>query len=1019
MKFLLLLCFALSGFAQVTTGALTGRVLDPSGAAVSNAPVILEDAQRSFRRETVSAPDGFYRFPQLPAAAYRLKVEVPRFAALTRDNISIAPGQTRREDVTLRIAGSRAEIEVAATARAASESAQIGLTLDADRIKSLPLNRRDFLQLALLAPGVAPPVQDSELSSRGAFAMHASGGREEFNQYLLDGVDNNDPYNNRFILQPPVETIQEFRVETNSYGAEFGRSAGGQINIVTRGGSNYWHGEAYEYFRNRELDARNYFEAPTEKARYQRNQFGGALSGPVRADRAFFYANLGGLEERHGFSRLGAVPSAAQRSGDLTSLSKPVIDPFAQRPFPGNLIPASRIHPLANRVLSLFPTTSLFQPVLRGSLPQGSGRLDTKEFNFRYSFGRQNLFEPYAEETQSIPGFGNKVNNTGHNAMIHHTRALTPHVLHSLRAGFSRSFRQVLPENNERDVGREWGVNWLNVRPRDYGFPLFNVQGFSSVGDATPLPMERYSNTYQLTESLQIHRGRHLFKLGGDVRRQEVNGYLDYFARGQLTFGGALTGSGIGDLLLGFPQTAIQSQFDNPQTLKSYFTGLWLQDDWKVTPRLTLNVGARYEYFMPPVDRFDRMAAFDPATGRLAQVGTNGVRRSVMAPDRNNFAPRVGVAYSLNADTVVRAGYGVFYDAGMFVVNSAQYFNPPYFSIRVWFPTAAVFPSLTNPFPSNGGIVPPATLNTVSPDATTTSLQHWSFSMERQLDRATTVSLGYVGSKGTNLVRSRDLNQPLPLPGNPQANRPRPSYGGIFFIETGANSNYHSLQANVNRRLARGVSMLASYTYSKSIDNTSGFITSGPDKNFPQNSRDYAAERALSSFDMRQRLTATASWTLPGAHAWTRNFEVRGIFTAQSGQPFSPYLRFDNSNTGNTGGTFGYDRPNAVGDPNLSGRSAARWFRTEAFAMPARYSFGNAGRNVLTGPAMATLDSSVARVFYLTERFRVTASMEAFNLLNRTNFELPERFLDEPSTFGRVLSAKAPRQAQLSLRVQF
>ena len=270
MKYPLLL-FALPALAQVTTGALTGRVLDPSGAAVPSAAITIGDAQHGFRRETVSGPDGLYRFPQLPPNAYVLNAKAANFSPFALVNIAITAGQTRREDITLAVAGAQTELDVAATSRTASESAQQGLTLDAERIASLPLNRRDFLQLALLAPGIAPPVQDSELSSRGAFAMHASGGREEFNQYLLDGVDNNDPYNNRFILQPPVETIQEFRVESNSYGAEFGRSAGGQINIITRGGSNFWHGEAFEYFRNRELDARNFFEAPSEKARYQRN----------------------------------------------------------------------------------------------------------------------------------------------------------------------------------------------------------------------------------------------------------------------------------------------------------------------------------------------------------------------------------------------------------------------------------------------------------------------------------------------------------------------------------------------------------------------------------------------------------------------------------------------------------------------------------------------------------------------------------------------------------------------------
>lgn len=984
------------------------------------------DPLRGLQRQTVSGVDGMYLFTLLPPAGYTLRVSASGFAALAREGVAISPGQSRRETVTLALAGASDSTEVAAAARPADSAGQ-GLTLESERIRSLPLNRRDFLQLALLAPGVTPPAQDSELSSRGAFAMHANGGREEFNQYLLDGVDNNDPYNNRFLLQPPVETIQEFRVETAGYGAEFGRSAGGQVNIITRSGTNEVHGELYEYFRNRALDARNFFEGST-KARYQRNQFGGALGGPMRRNRSFFHANFGGIVERQGLPRLGVVPSPAQRSGDLSASTRPVIDPFAQRPFPGNVIPASRIHPLAPRVLELFPASASGafqgQPILRDSNPQGSARMDQRfsardELTLRYSYGLQDLFEPYAEDSRSLPGFGNVVRNSGHNAMAHYSRTLTPRAVNSLRLGFTRSFRQVLPENHTLDVGRLWGVSWLNVRPRDFGYPSINVQGFSSVGDATPLPIERYSNSYQITENLQWQMGKHLLKLGADVRRQEVNGFLDYFARGQLTFGGAVSGSGISDLLLGITQTAIQAQFDNPQTLSSYFTGLWLQDDWKITRRLTLNLGLRYEYFSPPVDRFDRMAAFDPATGKLGQVGTGGIRRSVTAPDRNNFAPRVGVAYMLRPNTVLRAGYGVHFDAGMFVVNSSQYFNPPYFNIRVWFPTATVFPTLSNPFPSNSGITPPATLNTVSPAAATTYLQHWNAGVEHQIDGQTTVSATYTASAGSRLVRSRDLNQPLPMAGSPQANRPNPAFGGIFFIETGANSSFHSLQLNANRRLVRGYSLLASYTYGKSIDDTSSFIASGPDRNFPQNSRNYRAERGLSSFDMRQRLALTGVAELPRRYLLTRNTEARAIVTAQSGQPFSAYLRFDNSNTGNTGSTFGFDRPNVSGSPQLDARGPEKWFRTEAFSTPARFTFGNAGRNILIGPALATVDASVARRIAIADRFRLTLSAEIFNLLNRTNFDLPERFLDEPSTFGRILSARAPRQFQLSVRLQF
>jgi hypothetical protein len=518
----------------VTSGSLSGRVLDPSGAAVPGAAVELEDPLRGAQRQTVSGADGLYLFTLLPPSGYRVRVSAPGFAALALEGLSIGPGQARREDVTLPLAGVSETTEVAAAARPADAAGQ-GLTLESERIRSLPLNRRDFLQLALLAPGVAPPAQDSELSSRGAFAMHANGAREEFNQYLLDGVDNNDPYNNRFLLQPPVETIQEFRVETGGYGAEFGRSAGGQVNIITRSGTNELHGELYEYFRNRALDAGNFFEGE-RKARYQRNQFGGALGGPLRRNRAFFHGNFGGIVERQGLPRLGVVPTAAQRAGDLSGSSRPATDPFTQRPFPGNVIPASRIHPLAGRVLDLFPVsaTGAFQgqPVLRDSNPQGSARFDQRfsardELTLRYSYGLQNLFEPYAEDSRALPGFGNVVRNAGHNAMAHYTKTLSPWAVNSLRLGFTRSFRQVLPENHLVDVGRLWGVNWLNVRPRDYGYPSISVQGFSPVGDATPLPIERYSNSYQITEGLQLQAGRHVFKLGADVRRQEVNGFLD------------------------------------------------------------------------------------------------------------------------------------------------------------------------------------------------------------------------------------------------------------------------------------------------------------------------------------------------------------------------------------------------------------------------------------------------------------------------------------------------------------
>jgi hypothetical protein len=355
----------------------------------------------------------------------------------------------------------------------------------------------------------------------------------------------------------------------------------------------------------------------------------------------------------------------------------------------------------------------------------------------------------------------------------------------------------------------------------------------------------------------------------------------------------------------------------------------------------------------------------------------------------------------------------------MLITNTSLYFNPPYFNVRAFFPTKTALLTLDNPFPTERGITPPPSPNTLSPDLSTGYLQDWSFGLERQLGGSARVSLSYAGSKGTHLLRSRDLNQALPGPGIVALRRPLPSYSGIFFTESGANSNYQSLQASVNRRFAKGVAFQASYTFSKSIDDTSAFLGTKSDKNFPQNSRDLRAERGLSSFDVRHRFTSAWVYDLPGSNKLVRGFELRGIITAQSGQPFTPYLRFDNSNTGNSGGIFGLDRPDLLHNPSLSNKGPDRWFDTSAFRIPAQYHFGSAGRNILTGPGLFSIDMAVSRRFALSERVSLSLDVESFNIANHTQFDLPERYADQPTTFGRIFSAKAPRQVQCALRLSF
>jgi hypothetical protein len=1029
------LCMALlaaQGYAQVTTGSLSGFVWDPNRRPVPGAALKVSDRMHSLVRPVTTDNAGFYRLAEMSPSEYEVTVSAAGFQAVTTAEVRVGVGSSTRVDFTLQVAGQRTAVEVKAQVRGVqTETADLAAVLDQTTVSNLPLNQRDFLRLGLLTAGVLPPVQDSELSTRGSFAMHANGGREEFNNYLLDGVDNNDQTNNRYVLQPPIDSIQEFKIATNNYAAEYGRSAAGQVNVLTRGGSNQWHGSVYEYLRNRALDWPNYFDAG-EKAKYIRNQFGAGLGGPAIREKSFFFASFDGLRARQGMTRLATVPSAAVRSGDLSGLGGVISDPFTGEPFPQNRIPANRISPVARQILSLYPAANLSgdagnylaQPVSSATQSQFSGRLDQyltvrDQLTLRYSYGRSDLFEPYAEQSTDVPGFGDYPKDRGHNAMLHHQHTFGPRTTNSLLLGLNRATRSVQSQNYQTDVNKLWGVSYLPTQARDYGYPSIGVAGYSLVGDVTQLPIMRTATTYQAADVLSLVRQNHSLKLGGEVRNVRNNGVLDILSRGSLSFSGDISGSGPSDLLLGYPVFAIQSRSDNTQTQRTTGYSAFFQDDWKIGPKLTLNLGVRYEFNTPATDPTNRMTVFDLQRMDLVRVGTEGLSRSGIRADRNNLAPRLGFAWSLTPTTVLRGGYGIFYDCGTLMVSSAAYFNPPYFNIYVFFPSAAGLLTLNNPFPTQNGMLPPASLSSFSPDLTTAYLQHWNLNLQREIKGAGTLSLAYAASKGTHLIRSRDLNQPRPGAGDVGSRSPYPEFSNIFFSESGANSEYQSLQASFHRPLSRGATLIGLYTFSKSIDDTSAFLSTTADKNFPQDSRNFRLDRGLSSFDMTHRATLAVVQKLPGRNRLTRGFQTSGILVIQSGQPFTPLLQFDNSNTGNTGGNFGSDHPNVLRNPALSNPSPDRWFDTSAFAVPEQYTFGNAGRNIVRGPGLATVDVSLSRQFTLAERGSLQFQAQAFNLLNRANFDLPEHFADAPATFGKIFSAKAPRQVQFSLRFSF
>jgi len=366
---------------------------------------------------------------------------------------------------------------------------------------------------------------------------------------------------------------------------------------------------------------------------------------------------------------------------------------------------------------------------------------------------------------------------------------------------------------------------------------------------------------------------------------------------------------------------------------------------------------------------------------------------------------------------VIRGGYGLYYDSGMMTVNTSQYFNPPQFNLRLFFPSASGLLSLNNPFPLSAGFVPPPTLSALSPDIVNGYLQHWNASVQRDVIAIGTVTVTYAASKGSNLVRPLNINQAVPGPGDVQLRRPNPAYSDIFFVESAGRSRFDSLQMSFDRALKRGVSVLATYTLARSNDDASAFLGVPSDKNLPQDSRNPGAEWAPSSFDVRHRVTIAYIVALPSSNVWTRNMQIQGIAVMHSGQPFTPLLRFDNSNTGNTGGsTAGSDRPNVAGNTELPNPTADQWFNTAAFSIPAAGTFGNAGRNSLRGPGFASFDIAMSKRLQANRRFGTTVELQVFNLFNKTNFNLPANLADEQATFGRILSAQAPRQVQLSVR---
>ncbi len=1037
LLFVVALAAALPAAAQSHRASMRGLVTDSTGAVLRGAHVEATQRTTNERRTVTTDEGGRFAVPELPVGPYVVEITLAGYRSHTT-RAELAVGEELWLDVPLNPSIEQSVEVNAPLVPIERDSAAMGTLIDTRQISGLPLDGRNFLELTLLAPGTAPAPQGSASSVRGDFAFTVNGAREDANAFLLDGVYNVDPKLGTTGVRPSVDAIREFEILTSTYDASFGRNAGGQVNVVTHSGTNAVDGTAYGFFRNGGLDAKNYF-APADAADpdYDRQQFGVSVGGPLARDRAFFFVDYEGTRLDEGITRVTNVPTAAERSGDFSQsgFARPV-DPFTRQPFAGDRLPF--VHPIGASIAALYPLPNramplanyVSSPTLHDNGDQFDLRVDhtlsgASRLTGRYSFGDRRLLEPFAGTGFStVPGFGNEVARRGQNLAVSHTTTLGTTMLNDVRFGYNRVAIGVFPENPAID-NASVGLPALSTAPRDAGMSLISVAGFATLGHEYNNPQESASNTCQIADTLTWMRGAHLLKAGGEYYGIRQSAYRDVQARGFLTFvQQGYTGNALADLLLGLPVLTGGARLDNPQNLRTQSWSGFVHDDWRALPALTVSAGLRYDYVTPPVDKDDRATLYDVTTGQLVPVGSGNVPRGGFETDRNNIAPRLGFAWTLDAAarTVVRGGYGIYYNQGALATSEGLYFNPPYFNLSVLFPVPG-FPPLTvdDPFRSDFPFPIPQSATTYQPDLQTPWMEHWNVNVQRQLGATRAIEMAYVGSRGHDLISARDANQPPASP-NPVTLRPNPLFSDITLIESRASSKYDALQLKFQQRATRGLSLLAAYTLGKSTDDASGFFTSTGDANFPQDSRNPAAERARSAFDVRHRLSVSAAYALPfSGNDWIEDWEVQGILTLQSGRPFTVAVHpdIDQSNTGRSNLGFGYnDRPNVSGDPSVDDPTAERWFNTTAFSFAPFGSFGNAGRNILDGPGYQNVNLAVIKHLSLGGDARLQLRAETFNVLNHANLDLPDAFLGSP-TFGQILSAQSPRRFQFGIKALF
>ncbi len=1091
--FLVLAC--LSSSAQQITGNIRGTVTDPSGAVMLGAEVTAQQTETALTRRTLTDRNGNYILLELPVGHYRLQIAAKGFEEYVQDGITLNVNETASISPRLAVGSEKQQVLVSADAELIEPTVtSLGKVVQQRELEDLPLNGRNFSQLGLLQPGVVPltaGIAEAGGSLRNGQAYAVNGQRPESNNFLIDGANNVNGVDGGFVLKPPVDAISEFRIITHNANAEFGNALGSTTNIITRSGTNQIHGTLWEFLRNDVLDANNYFAQTKEPLK--QNQFGASTGGPIKKDKTFIFGYYEGFRNRQGETELTTVPSLKQRNGDFSgncpegftegfcnNPANQLFNVFANAPYPNNQVPQGQFNSVAQNLLKFFPLpnagSNLFSTTqtLSNDTDQFGIKADhyltaRETVNFRYAFNQLSQVDPLSPGGASVPGFPVGEDQRAQNFVAEETHTFSPTLVSVARFSFLRN-KFLFGEHENHASPSSLGFQYTPSLDIASGPPFVQVNGYTTVGDPITGPRNTYENVFDLSGSLSWVRGKHELKFGGGYERQQINLLQGIATNGFFVFAPFPVTDAFASFLTGQPVVFLQGIGDFSRGIRGNSLNGYVQDTYKVRPHFTINAGLRYELPEPYTEIHQRQSLFVPgaksqvipnAPTGLLYPGDRGVPAGLIPTDKKAFAPRFGMAWdpSGKGNLLVTAAYGIFYEpyyTGQGGPLQAPISAPPYLGT----PQVSL-PDFANPFngnaPAAGTFSTPLTNLTLSPSLKLPYTQDWDLNVQRSFGSNWLFEIGYVGTKGTRLPRYIEGNPAVFVPGtvdgqpisNSSNANQRRLYSGCTLADspsscqissTGeiagiANSAYNAMEVSVRKRYSHGLSFLASYTWSKTIDDVSSFNITGSaskpvagENDLAQNPFNLGAERGLSLFDARNRFVGSYGWELPfwnHAQNWYQSafggWQLTGIGTLMSGTPFTVFDSNDVAAEGTAPEITGFSaqRPNLTGNPNNGPRSVGAWLNASAFQrldlVANAGQFGTEGRNVNVGPGYADWDFGALKNFKVTESKRIEFRAELFDFLNRTNFRLPDSDISSP-TFNHILAAESPRQVQFALK---